>query len=68
MIKEPELAAKYLDRCASLLDVFYSLHGNMVHELEHLLDDHDSLKIYALDLEAQRTAAENTWSKGVREP
>ena len=29
----------------------------MVHELEHLLNDHDSLKIYALDLEAQRIAA-----------
>ena len=31
--KEPELAATYLDKCATLLDIFYSLHSKMVHEL-----------------------------------
>ena len=42
--KEPQLAATYLDKCAMLFDVFYSLHRKMVHELENLLDDHETLR------------------------
>ena len=66
MLKESELAARYLDRCASLLDISYSLHGNMVNELEHLLDDHDSLKVYALGLAAHVVgSSEETIENGV---
>jgi hypothetical protein len=43
---EPEVAACYHDRCATVIDSFYDLHGNMVNEIDTLLAeymDHDSV-------------------------
>ena len=42
----PEMAARYLDRCTSLLEIFYLLHINLVADHEQLLDDfsdHDAV-------------------------
>jgi hypothetical protein len=42
----PEMAARYLDRCTSLLEILYLLHINLVIDHEQLLDDfsdHDAV-------------------------
>jgi hypothetical protein len=36
---KPEMAARYLDRCTSLLEIYYVLHINLVLDYEQLLDD-----------------------------
>jgi hypothetical protein len=35
---EPEVAACYLDRCALVIASFYDIHGNMVNEIDTLLE------------------------------
>jgi hypothetical protein len=35
----PEMAARYLDRCTSLLEIYYLLHINLVSDYEELLDE-----------------------------
>jgi hypothetical protein len=41
---KPEMEARYLDHCTSLLEIYYLLHINLVSDYEQLLDeflDHD---------------------------
>jgi hypothetical protein len=41
---EPEVVARNLDRCATVIALFYDIHGNMVNEIDKLLEeytDHD---------------------------
>jgi hypothetical protein len=43
---EPKVAACYLDRCATMIALFYDIHRNMVNEIDTLLaeyTDHDSV-------------------------
>jgi hypothetical protein len=34
-----EMAARYLDHCTSLLEIYYLLHINLVSDYEQLLDE-----------------------------
>jgi hypothetical protein len=60
----PEMAARYLDRCTSLLEIYYLLHINLVSDYKQLLDefsDQDLVvsrnQLYAQEVEYQRTHA-----------
>jgi hypothetical protein len=35
----PEMAARYLDHCTSMLEIYYLLHINLVLDYEQLLDE-----------------------------
>jgi hypothetical protein len=57
---EPEVAARYLDRCATVIASFYDIHGNMVNEIDTLREeytDHDRVmeRRSMMDQEAQGT-------------